>query len=145
MSQKLKGRKGQIFTYAADMAKEEDILGLFKWVKENMGPVHILINNAAIYPQTNLTEGDTKIWKSVLDIQVLGLCIATREAVQDMRANKVDGHIIHMNAIDGHKVINFPNTNVISASKFAVTALTETLRNELNLFKDKIKISVSIF
>lgn len=83
------------------------------------------------------------MWKSIIDVQVLGLCIATQEAVQNMRANKVDGHIIHMNAIEGHKVTNVPNASVITASKFAVTALTETLRNELNLYKDKIKVTVS--
>jgi len=89
----------------------------------------------------HLSQGVTKLWKEVFDTNVLGLCIATREAVQDMKANKVDGHIIHINSLAGHRVPNIPNMNVYHASKYAVTALTETLRNELNSFGSKIKIS----
>lgn len=106
--------------------------------------MHILINNAGCaVAATNLTEGKTEYWKKILDLNVMGLCIATREAVKDMRKNKVDGHIIHINSIAGHTVPHYPNLNVYPASKFAVTALTETLRQELNSIGSKIKISVS--
>lgn len=127
------------------MTKEEDILQAFEWTKKNLGPVHILVNNAGgAALTTNLFDGDTQHWKRVLDLNVLGLCIATREAVKNMRANNVDGHIIHINSVGGHKVPNIPNLNVYPASKFAVTALTETLRQELNSIGSKIKITVSI-
>lgn len=69
--------------------------------------------------------------------------IATREAVRIMRANDIAGHIIHINSLGGHRVIYFPDLNVYSASKFAVTALTETLRRELQANKLKIKVTVS--
>lgn len=106
--------------------------------------MHILINNAGgAGLSTNLIEGDTEVWKRVFDLNVLGLCIATREAVKNMKENNVDGHIIHINSIAGHKVLNVPNFNVYPASKFAVTALTETLRQELNSIGSKIKITVS--
>lgn len=60
-----------------------------------------------------------------------------------MRANDIAGHIIHINSLGGHRVIYFPDLNVYSASKFAVTALTETLRRELQANKLKIKVTVS--
>jgi NADP+-dependent farnesol dehydrogenase len=103
------------------------------------------VNNAGIIQQTNLTEGDTEKWKRVLDTNVMGLCIATREAVKVMKANKIDGHIIHINSIAGHTVPNFPGLNVYPASKHAVTALTETLRQEFNHLGLKIKITVKNF
>jgi len=81
------------------------------------------------------------MWKEIIDTNVLGLCIATREAVKDMRTNNVDGHIIHINSIGGHGVSYFPQLNVYAASKHAVTALTETLRQELNSISSKIKIT----
>ena len=125
------------------MTKEEDILKVFKWSKDNLGPVHILVNNAGRVAHTNLTEGKTEDWKSVFDLNVLGLCIATREAVKIMKENKINGHIVHVNSIVGHQVVNYPGLNVYPASKFAVTALTETLRQELNHQGLKIKITVS--
>ncbi|KAJ8943913.1 hypothetical protein NQ318_019521 [Aromia moschata] len=58
-----------------------------------------------------------------------------------MKANNIDGHIIHINSVTGHQVPAFPGLNVYPASKYAVTALAETLRLELNSAKSKIKIT----
>lgn len=131
----------RLFAIKADITKEEDILNAFKWIRENVGPIHILINNAGIIRITTLVDGNTAMWRELLDTNVIGLCIATREAIKDMRKNNVDGHIVHINSICGHKVINVPYLNVMSATKYAVTALTETLRQELNSIGSKIKIS----
>lgn len=60
--------------------------------------------------------------------------------MKSMKAGGIDGHIIHINSILGHKVI--PGGNLYNASKFAVTALTESLRHELNSLGSKIRITV---
>ena len=142
-AKQLSSKKGKLYAIKADFSKEEDILKVFKWSKDNLGPVHILINNAGRGGNTNLTEGETEHWKNVFDLNVLGLSIATREAVKLMKENKINGHIIHVNSVFGHKVTHFANLNVYPASKFAVTALTETLRQELNHEGLKIKVTVS--
>lgn len=125
------------------MTKEEDIVRLFDWTTKNVGIVHILINNAGTGARSTLLEGETKDWKKVLDLNVVGLCIATREAFRIMKAHNINGHIVHLNSIFGHSVAHVPNMNIYSATKYAVTALTETLRFELNSVGSKIKISVS--
>lgn len=141
----MSGKRGTLHTFVADVSNEESVLDAFEWVKENLGPVHILINNAGLAKQTNLVDGKTECWKNVFDVNVLGLCVATREAVKSMRENNVDGHIVHINSLSGHRVSGtLSNLNVYPASKFAVTALTETLRQELNSIGSKIKITVSI-
>ncbi|KAF2894675.1 hypothetical protein ILUMI_11497 [Ignelater luminosus] len=122
-----------------DMTVEDDILNAFKWTKDNLGPIHILVNNASVLRNTTLMTGSTSDWKKVPDTNVLGLCIATREAVKDMRTNNVSGHIVHINSVLGHKVSANANVNIYPASKFAVTALTETLRQELHSINLKIK------
>ena len=144
-SKTLTGKKGKLHPIKGDFSREEDILKVFEWTSKNLGPVHILINNAAASNQTTLMDGKTEDWKSVFDLNVIGLCIATREAVKIMKENKINGHIIHINSVLGHQVVNVPRINVYPASKFAVTALTETLRQELNHLGLKIKISVSGF
>ena len=128
----------------ADISKEEDILKAFQWVTKKVGPVHILINNAGIVQQTNLVEGDAEKWKKIFDTNVIGLSIATREAVKIMKQNKIDGHIIHINSTLGHRIFYHSFANVYPASKYAVTALTETLRQELNHLGLKIKITVRV-
>ncbi|KAJ8931742.1 hypothetical protein NQ314_015274 [Rhamnusium bicolor] len=141
-AKKLSKEKGKLYPLKTDITKEEDILNTFKWIKEHLGPVHILINSAGIYKLNNLSSGSTKDWNDIFQVNVFGLCIATREAVKDMKANNVDGHIVHINSIAGHKVYDFPKANVNPAAKFAVTALAETLRLELNSLKLKIKVTV---
>mgnify|MGYP005985044375 FL=1 len=117
-------------------------MNAFKWIEKNLGHVHILINNAGISKENLLRDGDAAAWKQTFDVNVMGLCIATREAVKIMSANNIKGHIIHINSVVGHKVIPFPGINVYTASKYAVTALTETLRHELNAIDSKIKTTV---
>ncbi|XP_044260590.1 farnesol dehydrogenase-like [Tribolium madens] len=124
-----------------DMTLETDILEAFKWIKATLGPVSILINNAGLSQPNTLIGGNTQMWKTVLDTNVLGLSIATREAINQMMENDIAGHVIHINSILGHYVAHVPNLNVYSASKFAVTALTETLRQELVGLGSKIRIT----
>lgn len=138
----LYGKSGKFYGVKADICDEEDILKAFNWAKENLGPIHILINNAGLGRPTSLIEGDTSDFKKVLDTNVLGLTLCTREAVKDMRNNKIDGHIIHVNSVAGHYVPQVPNMNIYPASKYAVTALTETLRYELNFVGCRIKTTV---
>ncbi|XP_018572867.1 farnesol dehydrogenase-like [Anoplophora glabripennis] len=141
LAQKLTNQKGKLYPIKTDLSKEEDILNAFKWIKENLGPIHILINNAAVCESATLVDGDTEMWRNVLEVNILAICIATREAVRDMRANNVDGHIIHINSIGGHQVPNFPKVNIYPATKFSVRALAETLRLEFISLKLKIKIT----
>lgn len=91
-------------------------------------------------------EGSTDDWRKIFDVNVMALCICTREAIKVMRQKKIAGHIIHINSVVGHQVpvLPKPNFNVYPASKHAVTALTETLRQELCYNHSPIKVSVSI-
>jgi NADP+-dependent farnesol dehydrogenase len=141
LAKKLTGKKGQLHAVKADISNEDDVVKAFKWVEDNLGHVHILINNAGVAKENFLCDGDTATWKTTLYLNVLGLCVATREAVKTMTANSINGHIIHINSVLGHKIPNFPGVNIYAASKHAVTALAETLRQEFNHLGSKIKIT----
>ncbi|KAJ3651878.1 hypothetical protein Zmor_017884 [Zophobas morio] len=141
LSQKLLRCKGKLHSYKCDMTIESDIIAAFKWIKDTLGPVSVLVNNAGVSQPNTLIGGNTEMWKKVLDTNVLGLTIATREAIDQMTSNKIDGHVIHINSILGHYVAHVPQVNMYSASKFAVTALTETLRQELVTLNSKIRVT----
>lgn len=143
LSKKPEGRKGKLYALATDVSKEDDILNAFQWTSENVGPVHILVNAAGIHFRDRLVDGPTDHWRKTFEVNVIGLCIATREAIQIMKKFNIDGHIIHINSIGGHKVVNMPNMDVYPATKFGVTALTETLRMELASLNSKIRVTVS--
>lgn len=108
-----------------------------------MGPIHVLINNAGTGRSKTLLDVKTEELQAILNTNVLGLTIATREAVNDMIKNDVNGHVIHVNSVAGHYVPRLPNYNIYPATKYAVTALTETLRQDLCSIGSKIKVTVS--
>ncbi|RZC42512.1 adh short, KR, Epimerase, and/or NAD binding 10 domain containing protein, partial [Asbolus verrucosus] len=141
-AKKLSGKKGKLHAIRTDLLKEEEILKAFESITKSLGPVHILVNCAGTFRPTTLIDGNIEFWKYVLNLNVLALCICTREAVKIMKANNINGHIIHINSIAGHVVSPLiPDVNVYAASKHAVTALTETLRQELNQIGSKMKVT----
>nr|XP_023028671.1 farnesol dehydrogenase-like [Leptinotarsa decemlineata] len=136
----LSGKAGKFHPVQADISSEAEILSAFKWIKENLGPIHILVNNAGVMNFGLLSEGETELWQNILQVNMIGLSVATREAIREMKTNKVDGHIIHINSTVGHYVPDIP-VNMYTASKYGVTALTECLRRELATLNSKIKIT----
>lgn len=83
----------------------------------------------------------------MLDVNILAVCICTQEAIKSMDKYNIDGHVLHINSVAGHYFLDFPKAvpvGVYPATKFAITALTESLRKELNQRESKIKISVGL-
>ncbi|XP_053689237.1 farnesol dehydrogenase-like [Sabethes cyaneus] len=133
--------QGSLHAVKCDVSKEDDILKTFKWIEQKFGGVDVLINNAGILRDCSLVEADTQKVREVLDTNVMGLVLCSREAFQSMKKRSVDGHIVHINSIAGHQVPNFPRLNIYPASKHAVTAITETMRQELKAEGTKIKVT----
>jgi NADP+-dependent farnesol dehydrogenase len=50
----VKGFSGTLYALKADVSKEEEIVAAFKWVKNNLGGVDVLINNAGISGKSTL-------------------------------------------------------------------------------------------
>ncbi|XP_023027972.1 farnesol dehydrogenase [Leptinotarsa decemlineata] len=136
----LRNKNAQLFGFQVDITKEEELINAFKWTTDNVGPVHVLVNSAGINLAHSLEEGNLQIWKKILETNVLAVCISTREAIKIMKEHDIDGHIINVNSVLGHKVVS-PASPLYTASKFSITSLTESLRLEQNLRNSKIKIT----
>ncbi|XP_069683508.1 farnesol dehydrogenase-like [Periplaneta americana] len=136
----LKSASGKLYPLKCDVTKEEEVKEAFQWVKANLGGVHILVNNAGVASDNTLSDGPVEKWRKILDLNVLALSMCTKEALQSMKEKGVDdGHIVHINSVAGHSVGD--RLQMYSASKHAVTALTEGLRRELVNQKSKIRVT----
>lgn len=80
-----------------------------------------------------------------VQVNVLGLCVSTREFVAQLKERNVDsGHIININSISAHKDIRVANSganHMYTATKHAVKALTEGVRLELRDMKSNVKVT----
>ena len=127
-----------VLSQTVDLRDEAQILDFFAAVKAKWGQLDVLVNNAGLGHKESLMAGETAAWREMLEVNVLALCICTREAISLMQpANS--GHILHVSSMSGHRVPAI--TGVYSASKFAVRSLTETLRRELREAQSNIRIS----
>lgn len=139
---------GKLYAVRCDVTQEEDIKSGFKWVRDTLGGVDILVNNAGIIKTTNLLDdNNTTLLRDTIDTNVMGVVLCTREAFKSMQERNVDGHVVIINSYAGHVIPYFvglyPSFNIYPATKHAVTAITEVLRQEFQLFNTKIKITVS--
>jgi len=129
----------EVLIHPADLRQEPDILALFAAIRQRWGGVDVLINNAGLGYRAPLMSGDTADWRTMLEVNVLALCICTREAIQDMTQRGDQGHIVHVSSLSGHRVPGI--SGMYAASKFAVRALAEGLRQELRAANSNIRIS----
>ncbi|XP_055842734.1 farnesol dehydrogenase-like [Episyrphus balteatus] len=83
---------------------------------------------------------DLLAMNQVLDTNVRGLIYCTQAAFKSMKEREFAGHIVHINSIHGHRVPDWSeSTNIYTPTKFAVTAINEVIRQELNNLGTKIK------
>jgi len=119
----------EVLVTPGDMLVEADVLAAFSALRDRWGGVDLLVNNAGTAKMGSLSEGKFKDWTDTLTVNVAAPALCAREALVDM-ANRDEGQIINVASIYGHKE-QVPNFAFYQASKFAVRALTNTLRAEL--------------
>jgi NADP-dependent 3-hydroxy acid dehydrogenase YdfG len=140
---KAKGVEGCVVPIKCDVRSEEEIKSLFSKAKEELGGVDVCVNNAGLaYLKNSLLSQSTDEWKEMCEVNVVGLMTVTREFVKQMEERKCDdGHIININSVLGHRPPRGSVYAFYSATKYAVTALTEGIRVELRQKKSKIRVT----
>lgn len=118
---------GQALAIQADMTKPTEIEKLFSETLKAFGKLDVLINNAGVYEFATLEEITPTHFHKMFDLNVLGLILASREAVSHF--GDKGGNIINISSIAS--TIARANASVYSATKAAVDAITKSLSKEL--------------
>jgi len=125
---------GKAITVGANIAKGADIERLFAETKKAFGHVDILVNNAGIYEFASIEEVTPEHFHKQFDLNVLGLLLASREAVKNFGPE--GGSIINISSVVA--TTTPPNASVYSATKAAVDAITKSLAKELGPRKIRV-------
>ena len=114
-------------------AVESQIISLSdKWKK-----IDVLVNNAGLaLGLSPIHEGDFDDWDTMIDTNVKGLLYMSK-FIANLMIEMGAGHIINIGSIAGKEA--YPNGNVYCGTKFAVDAITKSMR--LDLLKHNIKVS----
>jgi NAD(P)-dependent dehydrogenase (short-subunit alcohol dehydrogenase family) len=122
-------RKLGIKTVELDVSDDASVEAGVKKVLAEAGKIDVLVNNAGI-GSAGVTEAFTaEQAKVVFDTNVIGILRVTRAVLPSMR-QKRDGLIINIGSVLGR--VTFPFSGIYGASKFAVEALTDSLRYEVS-------------
>jgi 3-hydroxy acid dehydrogenase / malonic semialdehyde reductase len=119
-----------------DVSKREETYIALQNLPPEFAEIDILVNNAGnAYGLESIPEGNEQDWDNMIDINVKGLLNVTKALTPKMMELK-KGHIINVGSLAGYEV--YPNGGVYCASKYAVRAITEGLRKDLNAFEVKV-------
>ncbi|MEG2291377.1 MAG: SDR family NAD(P)-dependent oxidoreductase [Clostridium sp.] len=129
----IKNNGGEALFIKTDMTKENDIVSLFKEVKEKVGEIHIAINNAGIIGHgERIDELSTSEWMNIVNTNLTSAFICCREESKNMIEHKKGGAIINVGSIAG--VTGFYRSVAYVASKHGVNGLTKAVASDLAQF-----------
>lgn len=130
----IKQNGGKAIAVQGDVSKAADVKRLFEETKKAFGSLDVLVNNAGVYgfaPLESITEDE---FHREFNTNVLGLILATREAIKYFGDN--GGSVINVGSAASSMAP--PNTVVYTATKGAVDAVTRVLAKELGPKKIRV-------
>ncbi len=120
------GRKA--LAVATDVIHRDQVKKLVDEAVRTYGRIDVMINNAGLMPQAPLERFQIDEWDRMIDVNLKGVLYGIAAALPHMQRQK-SGHFINVSSVAGHKV--GPGFAVYAATKFAVRALSEGLRQEV--------------
>jgi NADP-dependent 3-hydroxy acid dehydrogenase YdfG len=133
---------GSVLAITADVTDEVQARGAVTRTVAELGGLDVLINNAGIMLLGPFETSPREDWRRMLELNVLALMTLAQEAIGHLRKAAAGprgiADIINVGSVAGRTAR--PNFAAYNASKWAVTAFTEALRQELA--PDGIRVSV---
>ncbi|NCD32892.1 MAG: 3-oxoacyl-[acyl-carrier-protein] reductase [Spartobacteria bacterium] len=120
------GRK--VFVSEVDMAQPETVVAVVKSVKESFGHIDVLVNNAGITKDGLLLRMGDADWDVVLDTNLKGVFVFTREVVRHMAKQRY-GAIVNVSSVIG--ITGNAGQCNYAASKAGLIGFTKSVAREM--------------
>jgi NADP-dependent 3-hydroxy acid dehydrogenase YdfG len=133
LESKIKENNGEVYSQKLDVTKNDECVSFVNNVLEKWGSVDILVNNAGLMPLSFVKNLKIDEWDQMIDVNIKGVLYCTGAVVTHMLEKK-SGHIVNISSVAGRIV--FPAGSVYCATKHAITAFSEGLREELSVRKN---------
>jgi NADP-dependent 3-hydroxy acid dehydrogenase YdfG len=119
----------RVITLAFDVRNKDEVTTAIDQLKQQVDKIDILVNNAGLAAGlSSIEEGNTDNWDTMIDTNIKGLLYVTR-AVAPLMKQHASGHIMNIGSTAAKTV--YKNGNVYCATKFAVDALSQSMRIDL--------------
>jgi len=128
LADELSRRGGKALAVPTDVVQCDQVKRLVEAAVQTYGRIDVMINNAGLMPQALLERLKIDEWNRMIDVNIKGVLYGIAAALPHMKQQKA-GHFINVSSVAGHRV--GPGFAVYAATKYAVRALSEGLRQEV--------------
>jgi NADP-dependent 3-hydroxy acid dehydrogenase YdfG len=128
LANELNNACGKALALGTDVTDFGQVKRLVDTAVGTYGRIDVMLNNAGLMPHSPLERLKIDDWNRTIDVNIKGVLYGIAAALPHMKQQKA-GHIINVSSVAGHKVS--PGGAVYSATKHAVLALSEGLRQEV--------------
>jgi NADP-dependent 3-hydroxy acid dehydrogenase YdfG len=135
--EQIKSDGGKALAVECDVTDEGQAHDLIRQAKDEFGRVDILVNNAGVMQLSKVEKGLSDEWRTMFEVNVLGLLYATDAAIEVMK-EQGSGHLINISSLASRGTR--PGLGVYSGTKMAVNGISEALRQEL--LEDNIRVTM---
>ena len=130
LAKKITENDGEVFYQKLDVTKKSECDDFAKAVLEKWNSIDILVNNAGLMPLSFFKNLKVDEWDRMVDVNIKGVLYSTAAVITHMKEKK-SGHIVNLSSVAGRIV--FPAGSVYCATKHAVAAFSEGLRQEFSV------------
>ena len=129
LAKKISADGGEVFYQKLDVTQKIECDNFANAVLEKWGSIDILVNNAGLMPLSFFKSLKVDEWDRMVDVNIKGVLYSTGAVISHMKEKK--SHIVNLSSVAGRIV--FPAGSVYCATKHAVAAFSEGLRQEFSV------------
>lgn len=119
--------RNTVCAFACDVSKVGEVQELERTIKEKLGQVTVLMNNAGIQPGSSILNSQN--WQRIIDVNLMGVVHGVQTFTPAMAAHGIPGFIINTGSKQG--ITTPPGDPAYNLAKAGVKVFTEALQHEL--------------
>jgi NADP-dependent 3-hydroxy acid dehydrogenase YdfG len=135
LTESLQSAGGIVRYRELDVTSSEDVAAFARFALDTFGRIDVLVNNAGVMPLSPLNALKVTEWNRMIDVNIRGVLHGIAAVLPAME-QQGQGQIVNISSIGGLSVT--PTAAVYCATKFAVRAISDGLRQET----DKVRVTV---
>lgn len=125
---------GEVLVRRLDVTDRADVASFAEAARERFGHVDVIVNNAGVMPLSPMASMKVDEWDRMVDVNIKGVLYGIAAVLPEMTA-RGSGHIVNIASIGALRVV--PTAAVYCATKYAVRAISEGLRQE----NDRLRVT----
>ena len=134
LAEEIRAGGGEVETRRLDVTDRADVAAFADAARQTFGRVDVIVNNAGVMPLSLMASMKVDEWERMVDVNIKGVLYGIAAVLPEM-TQRGSGHVINIASIGALSVV--PTAAVYCATKFAVRAISDGLRQE----RDDIRVT----